>query len=149
VIPALGLDAPVVVMGWQVNPKTGQPEWQIPANAAGFHRDSALPGWPGNTVLSGHHNIAGKVFAGLWNLQPGDAVELYVGKQLYRYRVEDVLIVPERGASDEQRRQNAQWIAPTKDERLTLVTCWPPDGNSHRTIVIARPDWLGQEVSKR
>jgi len=37
------------------------------------------------------------------------------------------------------RRQNARWIAPTTDERLTLVTCWPYTGNSHRLIIVAKP----------
>jgi sortase A len=37
------------------------------------------------------------------------------------------------------RLQNAQWIQPTTDERLTLVTCWPYNDNSHRLIIVARP----------
>jgi sortase (surface protein transpeptidase) len=53
----------------------------------------------------------------------------------------DRFILPERGVSDEQRRQNAQWIMPTNVERLTLVTCWPYTGNSHRVIVVAEPSW--------
>ncbi len=142
VIPAIGLDARVVEIGWAVKDAAkGVSEWQTADYAAGFHRNSALPGWPGNTVLSGHHNIRGKVFARLWELKPGDEVYLYVEEQVYPYRVEDSFIVPEAGVPEEQRRQNARWIAPTRDERLTLVTCWPPNGNSHRVIVIARPDW--------
>jgi sortase A len=53
--------------------------------------------------------------------------------------VQDKFIVKEVGVSLAQRRQNAQWIAPTRDERLTLVTCWPPDGNTYRVIVVAKP----------
>jgi sortase (surface protein transpeptidase) len=26
----------------------------------------------------------------------------------------------------------------TDDERLTLVTCWPADSNTHRLIIVAR-----------
>ena len=37
------------------------------------------------------------------------------------------------------RRANAQWIAPTDDERLTLVTCWPYISNTHRLIIVAKP----------
>jgi sortase A len=53
------------------------------------------------------------------------------------------------------RRKNAQWIMPTGDERLTLVTCWPYEwpGNSHRVIVVARPrgyfEALEQESKER
>jgi sortase A len=141
VAPAISLDAPVVEVGWVVkDPAKGITEWQTADYAAGFHHGSALPGQPGNTVLSGHHNIRGKVFARLHELRPGDQIFLYVGDEAYAYRVEDKFIIPEAGVSDAQRRQNARWIAPTRDERLTLVTCWPPNGNSHRVIVIARPD---------
>ncbi|MCC7353529.1 MAG: sortase [Anaerolineae bacterium] len=141
VAPAIGLDTRVVEIGWAIKDAAkGISEWQTADYAAGFHQNSALPGWPGNTVLSGHHNIRGKVFARLWELKPGDRVYLYVGEQAYPYRIEDSFIIPEAGVSEEQRRQNARWIAPTRDERLTLVTCWPPNGNSHRVIVIARPD---------
>jgi sortase (surface protein transpeptidase) len=48
------------------------------------------------------------------------------------------LLVQEKGVSVETRVQNAQWVAPTSDERLTLVTCAGPDA-THRLIVIARP----------
>jgi len=49
------------------------------------------------------------------------------------------------GLTDEDLRPgqvgqaNARYINPTADERLTLVTCWPATGNSHRLIIIARP----------
>ncbi len=53
--------------------------------------------------------------------------------------VEDRFLLRELGAPLEQRYQNARWIGPTTDERLTLVTCWPPMGNTYRVIVIAKP----------
>jgi len=37
------------------------------------------------------------------------------------------------------RQENARWIAPTDDERLTLVTCWPYTNNTHRVVVVAKP----------
>jgi hypothetical protein len=39
----------------------------------------------------------------------------------------------------EIRLDNGRWILPTEDERLTLVTCWPEDSNSHRLIIVAVP----------
>jgi sortase A len=136
--PAIGLDAPVVEVKYAMNAQTGLTEWQTADFAAGFHHGSALPGAAGNTVISGHHNINGKVFANLYKLKPQDEVDLRAGGMIYRYQVEDSFVVPERGVSEEQREQNARWIAPTRDVRLTLVTCWPPNDNSHRVIVIAR-----------
>jgi sortase (surface protein transpeptidase) len=52
-------------------------------------------------------------------------------------------ILKEAGMPLSVREKNAQWIAPTNDTRLTLVTCWPYywPGNSHRVVVVARPDW--------
>jgi len=139
VIASIGIDAPVQVAGWVTDPATGDSFWETPANAAGFHQESALPGWAGNTVLSGHHNIEGKVFEHLHQIRPGDAITLYVDGIPYEYAVADNFIVQERDASEAQRQQNAAWIAPTDDERLTLVTCWPANDNSHRLIVVARP----------
>jgi sortase A len=136
--PTIGLDAPVVEVQWRAA-ANGVSEWQISDDAAGFLSGSALPGTAGNTVLSGHHNIEAKVFERLHELRPGDEVTLRAAGRPYRYVVEDSFILPERGVPDEQRMQNARWIGPTADERLTLVTCWPANDNSHRLIVIAHP----------
>jgi LPXTG-site transpeptidase (sortase) family protein len=148
VAPAIGLDAPVVEIGWITNPEKQMTEWQTADDAVGFHRGSALPGWRGNTVLSGHHNIKGKVFQNLWKLKAGDVVEVYTSDAVYHYLVEDAFIIPERDVADEQRQQNARWIAPTSDERLTLITCWPANDNTHRVIVIARRVPCGLEETK-
>jgi sortase A len=37
------------------------------------------------------------------------------------------------------RMQNARWIMPTPDERLTLVTCAPDAQSTHRLIIVALP----------
>jgi sortase A len=50
--------------------------------------------------------------------------------------------VPEKYVSEQQRRGNARYIQPTPDDRLTLVSCWPRNDNTHRIIVIARPAHL-------
>jgi sortase A len=111
--------------------------WVVPDEAAGWHQNSALPGHDGNVVLSGHHNMGAEVFRYLVDLEAGDEIVLKADGRDYRYRVTDVFILPERGVSDEQRQQNALWIMPTNTERLTLVTCWPYNDNSHRVIVLA------------
>jgi LPXTG-site transpeptidase (sortase) family protein len=139
VIPAIGLDAPVVPVGWTVTDEGAV--WDAADYAAGWHQGSAYPGHVGNTVLSGHHNIKGKVFRYLIDLQPDDEVFLYVGETAYRYVVTEKHIFEEKGKPEAVRRANAQWIAPTDDERLTLVTCWPYTSNTHRLIVVAKPSW--------
>ncbi len=141
IIPAIGLTAPVTRTTWSVIQQDGQTVsvWNVPDYAAGWHVNSALPGHGSNVVLSGHHNIKGEVFRHIVELQSGDEIALRADGRIYHYTVTDRFILPERGAPPEQRLQNAQWIMPTMDERLTLVTCYPYTDNSHRVIVIAKP----------
>lgn len=115
-------------------------QWQVPdGDVVGWHEGSATPGQPGNIVLNGHHNINGQVFRDLVKLRPGDAITVYVGDRGYRYLVSERHILAEKGQPLAVRLKNAQWIQPTPDERLTLVTCWPYTSNTHRLIVVARP----------
>ncbi len=142
VLPTIKLDTGVVELGWSTSKnKAGQvfSEWDVPQYAAGWHKNSAEPGQEGNVVLSGHNNILGAVFRELDQLKRGDTAILYVGNESFEYSIDKVMIVPERTASAEQRIENGQWIQPTPEERLTLVSCWPRDDNSHRIIVIAHP----------
>jgi len=142
VIPAIHLDAPVVQVGWETNLVNGQPvsSWIVPDSyTAGWHVTSALPGNPGNTVLNGHHNVHGEVFRYLEDLQPGDEIIVYTGVTSHYYAVTERHILKEKGEPEEVRLQNAQFILPTEDERLTLVTCWPYTNNTHRLIIVAMP----------
>ncbi len=141
VAPAIGLDAPVVPVGWKTVEVDGQEviEWEVADYAAGWHKTSAYPGNVGNTVIAGHHNIRGEVFRYVVNLEPGDIIDLYVGQTVYRYVVTEKYILREKGMPPEVREENARWIAPTDDERLTLVTCWPYTNNTHRVVVVAKP----------
>ena len=142
VIPAIGLDAPVIVVGWHVEQIGGAAAsvWDVPnQRAAGWLKTSAIAGLPGNTVLDGHHNIKGQVFKRLVDLKPNDVIDLYAGSAVYRYAVTEKHILPDRDQPMSVRIANAQWIQPTTDERLTLVTCWPFTNNTHRLIIVARP----------
>ena len=141
-IPSIDLDTPVVELGWhkaQANDGAIFSEWDVAEYAAGWHRNSALPGRPGNIVLSGHNNILGAVFKELDQLRAGDEAVVWAGGVRYTYRVDQVLIVPEKHASSVQRAENARWINQFDDDRLTLVSCWPRNNNTHRIIVVARP----------
>jgi sortase A len=140
-IPRLNLDVPVEEVGLvasDVAPDVSA--WGVPAyRAAGWLNTSAPLGQPGNTVLDGHHNVLGEVFRDLWTLQAGDEITLMGAGQTRQYRVSEVLILPERDQPLAVRLANARYIQPTGDERLTLVTCWPYEDNSHRTVVVAFP----------
>ena len=142
VIPSISLDAPVLAEHYKeifLNDVL-YIQWRVPFRfAAGWQDTTALPGEVGNTVLNGHHNEYGKVFKDLINLKEGDLIELYAGDILYTYKVTTIMLLPEKYQSMEVRIKNASWIMPTTDERLTLVTCWPPESNTHRLIVVAFP----------
>jgi LPXTG-site transpeptidase (sortase) family protein len=138
VIPAIKLDAPVETVGWHT--VDGVSQWDVPDTyAAGWLMTSAPLGKPGNTALTGHHNIGGEVFRNLVKLQPGDRITLYANDRLFYYEVASRRILPERGQPDAVRRANARWIQPTNDERITLITCWPYTSNTHRLVIVAKP----------
>ena len=141
VIDSVGIDSVVVPVGWQFVEQNGRQYsiWQVADNAVGWHKTSARLGQPGNTVMTGHHNVKGEVFRDLVNVEIGDKVVVYAGDQKFEYQIELKTIVKEKGEPLEVRQRNAQWIAPTDDERLTFVTCWPYTNNTHRVIVVAKP----------
>jgi LPXTG-site transpeptidase (sortase) family protein len=114
VIPAMGLDVPVILSPivnrtWQVD--------HLGKDFVGHLEGTASPGDPSNVVLAGHvtlaHNVYGP-FAGLGKLQPGDTIIVYVGDQPYTYRVDYRQLVD---------RTDVQVAYPTDGARLTLITC--------------------------
>jgi sortase A len=142
-IPSIELDAPVVEAtekSFIIN-KSVYKQWQVPDFfAVGWSKDSGSPGGGTNVVLFGHHNVNGAVFAKLYKLEKGDHITVYAGGKAHGYTVRQVTKVKERGVSFAQMIANAAWIRPTPEERLTLVTCWPPYESTYRLIVVARPD---------
>jgi sortase A len=96
----------------------------------GHHDGSALPGQPGNTVLSAHRDTH---FRFLSRLAVGDAliVEMPAG-QRFHYRVRDIEVA-------EQHDLRLPRLPP--EPTLTLVTCYPFDavnpGGPLRYVVIA------------
>lgn len=141
-VGAIGLDTAVTPLGWRPVME-GDKEvniWHMVNKTPGWHLNSVVPGQPGNTVISGHNNTGGSIFRNLHRLQAGDEITIWtnVGTAV-TYAVDKVNIVPEKHASAMQRTANAQAIAPTNDTRLTLITCWPWNSDTHRVIVVARP----------
>jgi len=141
-IPVIGLVAPIVPsepaevkIGFETFEQYKAPD----KFAVGWHTTSALLGQIGNTVFNGHHNIFGKVFENLNKVVPGDEIIVYGGLVQYTYTVVNVMILPERNVDMATRLENARWILPSQDERLTLITCWPANSNTHRLIVVAQP----------
>ena len=141
-IPSIGLVAPVVsVKSHQVTLYGQKVDQWLPPDlfAAGWHSGSASLGKVGNTVLNGHNNIYGGVFDKLHNVAVGDTILMDSGNYTFEYQVTNTMTLKEKYESLGKRLQNAQWLLASSDERLTLVTCWPPNTNLYRLVVVARP----------
>ncbi|HKX56322.1 MAG TPA: sortase, partial [Xanthomonadales bacterium] len=142
-IPSIDLFVPVQLANYRYIEFEGTTytQWEAPYGfVAGWQTDSAGLGVPGNTVLYGHHNIAGKVFENLYRLQVGQVIQMKSGDELFTYRIVLSMILEEKYQPLEVRLENASWILPSTDERITLITCWPERGNSHRVVVVAVRD---------
>lgn len=74
---------------------------------------SALPGDAGNIVIAGHRDT---FFRPLRHIQPADDIFLETGRGRFHYRVTSLRVVGPREVSV---------IAPTSEETLTLITCYP------------------------
>jgi len=144
IIPSLDLYVDIRPVGyWEINFEGSiYRQWDtVDDYATAWHNTSARVGVPGNTVISGHHNVYGKVFENLYTLKKGAVIQVKtVGNKLITYRVVRVLVLEEKYQPLEVRLENARWIQTSNDERLTLVSCWPNNDNSHRVIVVAVPE---------
>jgi len=140
-IAAIGVDSPVVPVSWHVEWTSGQwmTVWDVAKYAVGHHWDSGNPGGGTNIVLAAHSGGLGAIFRRLDELQPGDEVLLQGNGRQYLYVVEEVLFLRDVGVPMEERLRNAQYMAPTEDERITMITCWPVGIYDHRIIALARP----------
>ncbi len=118
-IPAIGVDAPIVLGD----------DWEQLKKGVGWHIGSGLPGQRGNVVLSGHNDIYGEVFRDLDQLRPGDEIIIHTQRNVYTYIVTSTHIV---------KPTDVEWMAPTREPMVTLISCYPYRVNTHRIIVRAR-----------
>jgi len=88
----------------------------------------SAPFGTGNTVLYGHDDIQGNIFGHLYDLRPGDTVQITVAGEAQTYRVTGHQIVLPTEVSV---------LSPTDDARLTIITCWPYNVDTKRWIVTA------------
>lgn len=97
-------------------------------HGAGHMPDTALPGQPGNAVISGHRTTWGQPFHELDALDPGDRIEVDTALGTHIYAVREVRIVK---ATD-------VWVAdPREGAWLTLTTCHPKFSARQRLVVAA------------
>jgi hypothetical protein len=146
-IPDIGLDAPVIAMGWRVGMVDGARTtvWDVPMEEAGWHINSAGAGGAGNTVVSGRQVEGAALFAplALGSVAPGQQVLLTDGDGIvFVYEISEVTDpVPVTGATPDEISRAASYFAPTETARLTLVTGWPDFTTTHRIFAVA--DFVG------
>jgi sortase A len=102
-VPRLGMKA-IFVQG--DSPK-------ILRRAVGHIAGTAMPGEPGNVVLTGHRDT---FFRPLRNIQKGDAITIRTLHGEFQYRVDSTQVV---------LPSDVQVLQPSSDNTLTLVTCFP------------------------
>ncbi len=139
-LPTYGLWNRLEPVNVEMSGTNGQFTWQ--AKDAGWHVTSGLPGWGSNVVVAGHSPSSDRavwsrsVFRQLAYLNLGDEIDLTAGNVLYRYAVTAVFSIPAAEAGTDNA---AAWLATDLGERLTLITCWPPNTAAYRVIVVAYP----------
>jgi LPXTG-site transpeptidase (sortase) family protein len=96
-------------------------------------------GGTSNTVLYGHDDIDGSVFARLSQLQPGNVIVLDLGHGSSRtYRVV--------GKPHPVGPGSVGILTPTATPELTLFTCYPNFVDSARVVVVAVPQPDGSQA---
>ncbi|MCY7342346.1 MAG: class E sortase [Pseudonocardia sp.] len=122
--PTTGLDAE---FGAGVHPP-------VLERGPGHWPGTALPGQPGNSVISGHRTTFTRPFGDLDLLAPGDPIVLTpAGAPAVTYRVVETAIVPEAEYAQFVLRQPTD---PTARE-LTLFACHPKGERTNRIVVRA------------
>lgn len=97
-------------------------------NGAGHMPDTAIPGQPGNAVISGHRTTWGQPFHELDQLDPGDRIEVETALGTHIYAVRQTLVV----------EPSDVWVAdPREGAWLTLTTCHPKFSARQRFVVVA------------
>jgi sortase A len=99
------------------------------AKGPGHMPSTAMPGQPGNAVVSGHRTTHGAPFFSLDLLEPGDDISIETLTGVHMYEVVEVIVV---GPTD-------VWVTDQVDGAwLTLTTCNPLYSSRERLIVFAR-----------
>ena len=98
-------------------------------SGAGHMPDTAMPGQPGNAVISGHRTTYGQPFHDLDQLSTGDLIEVETAIGTHVYSVTDVFVV----------KPTDVWVThPKSGAWLTLTTCHPKFSARERLIISAQ-----------
>ncbi len=108
-------------------------------NGPGHYTDSVDPGELGNFAVAAHRSGHGWVFEDFPELRVGDRIEIISPNGTFIYELDDA---PSGDPDGNKINIDDTWVVdpvpgegpdvePT-DRRITLTTCWPRIGSSHR-----------------
>ncbi|NDL60687.1 class E sortase [Phytoactinopolyspora mesophila] len=108
-------------------------------NGPGHYPNSANPGELGNFAVAAHRSGHGEPFAKFPELHVGDIIEVVMADGTYVYEIDDA---PNGDPDGNKIEIQDTWVVdpvpgeprstePT-ERRITLTTCWPRFGSSHR-----------------
>lgn len=129
IIESINLASPVTISR-NIEIKPGIFQHEVHNTLPSWHDDSAKL-LQGNVVINGHNF---SVFKNLHLIKIGDKITINDTIFIVREKV----ILKEKNQPIDVRIKNAQYIMPTDDNRLTLITCY--NGNNDRLIIIAFPE---------
>ena len=119
VVPSAGIDWVVVEGVNRAHLRSG----------AGHMPDTAMPGQPGNTVISGHRTTYGAPFYHLDRVAVGDEITFQSALGTNTYEVVETLIVEPTDV----------WVTDQwEGSWITLTTCHPRFAATERLVVVAR-----------
>jgi LPXTG-site transpeptidase (sortase) family protein len=132
-IPAIGVDSSIASVSLVTDPGTGLASWDVESlfrpgrrDLVGHMEGTALPGEGSNAVLGGHNYGYGYngVFFKLGQLKIGDRITVVnqMG-ETWTYQVVSVERVKWQRQTLDELARHLEYMAPTPQERLTLVTC--------------------------
>ncbi|MER6188976.1 class E sortase [Streptomyces cyaneofuscatus] len=137
--PFATLHIPRFGAGWEW-PVLENTEARTLQKGLGHYSGTARPGESGNFAVAGHRRTYGDPFKDFPRLRPGDAVIVNDGTTWFTYRIakEPYRTVPTDTAVVDPVPRRSGFEGPGR--YLTLTTCEPEWGSSHRLIAWAHLD---------
>jgi sortase A len=112
-IPAVGIDADIVEVAYQILTIDGQSVIQVQAtdDTASHDATSANPDEGGNAVIIGHDDWKGEVFKNLHGVNLGDQVILTAPGATHRYTITEIHYRKNVGMPLAERRAVGQFLS--------------------------------------
>lgn len=132
-IPSISINAPVIA---DIDGADKKAYDEALENGVGQLAGSAKPGEGSNIFIFGHSSFYfwspgnyKDIFRNLDDLKENDEIIIWYNQKEYKYSVFETKIV---------YPNEVEVTAPTNEEQVSLMTCWPPNTTYKRMIVIGK-----------